>query len=304
MRHGATPRSTRRSAPEGALAQLSRQDFVAQRDPAIADDPVAVGVATVPAGRPPAGAAPASTGHHRQPSTRRRAPREPQRTLQMLMSGLGALIVFGICGLSGFFVVADERHGHAEAAERTAGTDRIQTRSVDSQPLTLQEVFPDPQIRVTPSAAPYSVGMTHIDTDCDIAATGRLGDVLSDHACSQVVRAGITAPYGDYRVTAGVFNLAEATDAAVVGEQARHLVETGGGTFAAMDSHGPDADPLAQPLAQVGWHEHGHYLVYCVISRPDGLVVTDEDSFARRITADLVESYLVEEILGRRRSGT
>jgi hypothetical protein len=304
MRHGATPRSARRAAPERGLALLSRHGFVAQRDAAVACHPVAVGVAAVPTGRPPSGAAPASTGQHRQPSARRRAPREPQRTLQVLMSGLGALIVFGICGLSGFFVVADERRGHAEAAERTPGPEGIQSRSVDPEPLTLQEVFPDSQIRVTPGAAPYSVGMTHIDTDCDIAATGRLGDVLADHACSQVVRASLTAPYGAYRVTAGVFNLAEAADAAVVGEQARHLVETGGGTFAAMASHGPGTDPLAQPLAQVGWHEHGHYLVYCVISRPDGLVVTNEDSSARRITADLVESYLVEEILGRRASGT
>jgi hypothetical protein len=222
----------------------------------------------------------------------------------MLTSGLAALIVFAICGLSGFFVVADERRGHAEAAERTPAPDLIKSRSVDPQPLTLQEVFPDPQIRLVPDAASYSVGMTHIDTDCDIAATGRLGDVLSEHACSQVVRASITAPYGGYRVTAGVFNLAEAADAALIGEQARHLVETGGGTFAAMASHGPGTDPLVQPLAQVGWREHGHYLVYCVISRPDGLVVSDEDSFARRITADLVESYLVEEILGRRESST
>ena len=221
----------------------------------------------------------------------------------MLMSGLGALIVFGICGLSGFFVVADERRGHAEAAERTSGPDGIRSRSVDPEPLTLQEVFPDPEIRVLPGAA-YSIEMTHIDTDCDIAATGRLGDVLSDHACSQVVRASITAPYGGYRVTAGVFNLADAADAALVGEQAGHLVETGGGTFAAMASHGPGTDPLDQPLAQIGWREHGHYLVYCVISRPDGLVVNDEDAFARRITADLVESYLVEEILGRRESST
>jgi hypothetical protein len=223
----------------------------------------------------------------------------------MLMSGLGALIVCGICGLSGFFVVADERRGHgAEAAARSVEPDRISSRRVDAEPLTLQEVFPKPQVRPVPGAAPYTVAVTHIDADCHIAATGRLGAVLSDHACSQVVRASLTAPYGGYRVTAGVFNLAEATDAAVVGEQARYLVESGGGTFAAMATGTADADPLAQPLAQVGWHERGHYLVYCVISRPDGGVVRDEDAYARRITADLVESYLRGEILGRRASRT
>jgi hypothetical protein len=223
----------------------------------------------------------------------------------MVMSGLGALIVLGVCGLSGFFVVADERRGHgAEAAPRTPEPDRISSRRVDAEPLTLQEVFPKPQIRLLPDAGPYTVRMTHIDTDCDIAVIGRLGRVLSDHACSQVVRASLTAPYGGYRVTAGVFNLAEAADAAVAGEQARYLVETGGGTFAAMATGSAGADPLAQPLAQVGWHEHGHYLVYCVISRPDGEVVSDEDAYASRITADLVETYLGGQILARRASGT
>jgi hypothetical protein len=131
-----------------------------------------------------------------------------------------------------------------------------------------------------------------------------MGTVLSDHACSQVVRASMTAPYGGYVVTAGVFNLAEAADAARAGEQARYLVESGGGTFAALAVDTPGTDPLAQPLAQVGWHEHGHYLVYCVISRPDGRVVTDEDPYASRITADLVESYLGRKILGGRASRT
>jgi hypothetical protein len=73
--------------------------------------------------------------------------------------------------------------------------------------------------------------------------------VLADHACSQVVRAELTAPYGGYRVTAGLFNLAEAADAAEVSEQARQLVETGGGTFAAM-RRGPA--PIRSPAAGPG----------------------------------------------------
>jgi hypothetical protein len=223
--------------------------------------------------------------------------------LQILMSGLGALIVLGICGLSGFFIVADERHGHGAAAASRTGNAAIATRRLDNRPLTLTEVFPRAEIRLAPGTAPYAVGMTHIDTDCDIAVTGRLGAVLSDHGCTQVVRASMTAPYGGYRVTAGVFNLANAVDAVQVGERAEQLVETGTGTFAAMAAGGPGTDPLAQPPAQVGWHERGHYLVYCVISRPDGHVVSDADPYARRITADLVTSYLGENVLGRRSSG-
>src|SRR5690348_2533128 len=192
MRHGATPRSTRRAAPDGGLAVLVRT----------AGPPVAVGVAPVPPRQrraPSPGAVTVSTGQHRQAPARRRASREPQRTLQMVMSGLGALIVLSVCGLGGFFVVADERRGHgAEAAPHSPELDRISSRRVDAQPLTLQEVFPKPQIRLLPDAAPYAIRMTHIDTDCDIAVIGRLGRVLSDHACSQVVRASLTAPYGHY----------------------------------------------------------------------------------------------------------
>jgi hypothetical protein len=230
-----------------------------------------------------------------------KTPLEPQRTMQLVMSGLGAVIMLAICGLSGFFIIAEERRGHgAEAAGRSGPPARdISTRDVDPVPLTLEEVFPEAaQIKVAGSA--YRMEMTHIDTDCDIAATGDLGPILKDHSCTQVVRASMTAPYGNYHVTAGLFNLADQAGAAEVGEQVRQLVETGGGTFAAMAGGGPGTDPRTQPLSQVGWHDRGHFLLYCVISRPDGQIVPDGDLSARRITADLIESYLGEQILGKR----
>jgi hypothetical protein len=218
------------------------------------------------------------------------------------MRGLAAVILLAICGLTGFFIVADERRSHdvrtTGAVPGTAPTGN--SRDVDPIPLRLEEVFPGTEIRLVSGAAPYRVGMTHIDTDCDIAATGKLGAVLEDHSCSQVVRASLTAPYGGYLVTAGIFNLADGTAAAQVGERVRRLVEAGDGTFAAMSSGGPGTDPLRQPLAQVGWHERGHYLTYCVIVRPDGEVVRDDDQYAERITVDLVESYLGDQILGKR----
>jgi hypothetical protein len=218
------------------------------------------------------------------------------------MSGLAAMILLAICGLSGFFIVADERRGHDPKLTGTVPSTgpTIRSRDIDPMPLRLDEVFPGNEIRMVSGAAPYVVGMTHIDTDCDIAATGRLGAVLEDHSCNQVVRASLTAPYGGYQVTAGIFNLADDTGAAQVGERARQLVEGGDGTFAAMSAGGPGTDPLRQPMAQVSWHERGHYLIYCVIVRPDGEVVRDNDPYARRITLDLLESYLGDQILGRR----
>jgi hypothetical protein len=221
------------------------------------------------------------------------------------MSGLGVLILAAICGLSGFFVIAELRRGHrAEAiAKAPQATLDVGSRLLDPKPLTLEEVFPDPEIRLSAGAPPYPVDLVHIDTDCAIATTGLAGDLLNGHACSQVVRASITAPYGGYHVTAGVFNLADAAGAAEVSRRLGELVESDRGGFAAMADGGPGSDPSIQPLSQAGWHEHGHYLVYCVISRPDGQVVRNDDPYAPRITADLVESYLGGQILAARSLG-
>jgi hypothetical protein len=241
-------------------------------------------------------------GQHRQPQSRRRAWNEPQRATQLMMSGLAAVILLAIFGLSAFVVIADLRRGR----DATATTEMpsiplaIGSRDLDPSPLTLDEIFPESEIRLVSGAATYVVGMTHIDTDCDIAATGKLGVTLRDHACSQVVRASMTAPYGGYGVTAGIFNLVDERGAAQIGERARQLVETGDGTFAAMSTGGPGTDPTRQPLAQVGWRERGHYLIYCVIVRPDGQIVRDDDPYAQRIIGDLVESYLGDQILGKR----
>ena len=211
------------------------------------------------------------------------------------MSGLGVLIVLAVCGLSGFFVVADERRDRgAEAAER-AGAERLAARTTDPAPLTLGEVFPGRWIQPDPGSGRYAVGTVHADAECGAATLGRLGEVLDGYGCSQVVRAAIVAPYGGYRVTAGVVNLPDAASAARSGEEVRRLVEAGEGSFATLGS-------IRRPLAQVGWREHGHYLVFCVISRPDAGVVRDDDRYAERITVDLVESYLIQQVLGRRAS--
>jgi hypothetical protein len=276
MIHGSLPRAAHRAAPEGGLALLVKQSRATESSPG---------------------------GQHRQPAAQRRTPREPQRTMQLLMSGLGAMIMLAICGLSGFFVIAEERRGHAEAAGRTTpDIGKISTRAADGTPLSLDEVFPSREIRLIEGAAPYAIGMRHIDTDCNIAATGELGRLLERHGCSQVIRASMVAPYGGYQVTAGVFNLVDQAAAAQAGEQARQLVEGGYGTFAAMAADGPGTDPQDQPVAQVNWHEVGHYLVYCVIARPDGQIVRDDDEYAQRITLDLIESYLNGQILKQRES--
>jgi len=280
--------------------------------------------------RPTHRVSPAGTGQHRQPTARatvpvppqrhrppqfigrrtlqftgRRALREPERAPQRMMSGLAAAIVLSICGLVAFFIVADERRVHAEPVAAAPVPWSISSRDVDPAPLSLAEVFPGAEIRLVSGSEPYRATMTHIDTDCETATTGALGRLLATHGCSQVVRAALTAPYGGYQVTAGIFNLADQAGATRVGEQVRGLVESGGGGFAAMAVGAmPGAHPGSVPGSQVGWHEQGHFLIYCVITRPDAQPVPAADRYAERITVELIEEYLGKDKIGARAAAT
>jgi hypothetical protein len=241
------------------------------------------------------------TGQHRPPPRtsnrrqRRRAPREPERTAQLLVRGLAALILLGLVAMTAFFVFSGDRRQDAEAATGPKA-DQLASRTVDTAPLTVEEVFPDPREVRPPTARPYRITMTHTDADCRTATTGALGPLLVVHGCSQVVRAGMTAPYDGYEVTAGLFNLADETGAATVDDQLRDLVVTADGGFARLPAGPPDA----LPTSQVGWRTTGHYLLYCVITRTDGKLVTSDDPVAERITSELVDSYLGTAVLGRR----
>lgn len=229
--------------------------------------------------------------------------------MQLVMSGLGVLIMIGICGLSGFFIVADKRHAHgAHAADidtvrpasaSVSASGDIGSRSADPAPLAVDEVFPAEEIVMVPGATPYQLRLKHIDTDCPVAATGSLAQLLQDHGCSQVVRATLVAPVAGYLVTAGVFNLSDEAGARTVSKQVKPLMDSGRGGFAGMVA-GPGTEPVETPSAQVGWHSRGHYLLYCVIARPDGRAIREGDPYAEHIVFDLVESYLRDGVLGRR----
>jgi len=218
------------------------------------------------------------------------------------MSGLAAVIVLSICGLVGFFIVAEERRVHPEpGSSATPAPWAISSRAVDPDPLALAEIFPGALISLISGDDPYRVVMTHVDSDCEIATTGTVGRILAEQDCSQVVRAAMTAPYGGYRVTAGIFNLADETRATAAGQQVRALVESGAGSFAAMAAGAaPGSEPRAEPDSRVGWRPFGHYLVYCVIARPDGRAVAADDPYARRIIVDLLDTYLAQEKLAGR----
>lgn len=233
-----------------------------------------------------------SAGQHRSSA------RQPQRTAQFMVRVLAAVILLALISMTAFFVLAGRRGGGESAEADPVEAGMLASRTADAAPLTVEEVFPDRTALRPPGVSPYRITMIHIDANCRTATTGELGDLLTQHGCSQIVRAGLVAPYGDYRVTAGLFNLADAAGAVDVDNVLRGLVETGDGGFATLPAG--RADPDDPPTAQIGWHTRGHYLLYCVINRPDGSVVAADDPYAARITGDLVDTYLGTSVLGRR----
>ncbi|GAB2625976.1 hypothetical protein Aab01nite_83900 [Paractinoplanes abujensis] len=198
---------------------------------------------------------------------------EPQRAVQWLTQGLAGVILLGLVMMVGLLVT---------------GSDRRQQEPAGAQPPALGDVFgPSDVLRPAGAAGAYRIEMRHFGRDCADATTGNLGGLLDRHGCSEVVRAGLISPYEGYQVTAGVFALADAGAAAAVNDLVREQVVGGLGGFRTLPA--TSGDPEA---ASVGWHVRDNLLLYCVITRPDGALVPDDDPYAKRITAEIVDNHL------------
>lgn len=232
------------------------------------------------------------------------ATRDQKRTWQWVIGGLGTLVLLAVCGLGSYFIIADERQGRAgrDSADSTQPTvlpRDISSRVVDPAPLTEPEVFPSPQIVINPAEPPYQVLKTQAGTDCATAATGEINTLLADLGCDQVVRGTLRSPAGDHLVTAGVFNLADATGAEWAHQQIKVIVDGGKGRFQGLGA-GAGTEAVTLDSAQVGWHVRGHFLVYCVIARTDRTAIGDDDPYARQILFDMIELHLRGGVLERR----
>ncbi|MEU4693252.1 hypothetical protein [Actinoplanes sp. NPDC023714] len=220
---------------------------------------------------------PGPAGQHRTPRPRRQRHlrREPHQAARMLTHGLASLIVLGIVVMLAFLVVADD--GNRPATDPGAP---------DRTPLTAAEIFPD-------RASLFRVGEARVEADCPVAVTGGLRSVLRGYGCSQAVRASLTVPYADYRVTAGVLTLPDAQSAASAGERVREQVETGDGGFAVLSGAG------TTPGTPVIWRTHDHYLLYCVILSPGDELVPNDDPAVTRIMTEVLDTHLANTLAGR-----
>ncbi len=227
-----------------------------------------------------------------------------KRTWQLIIGGLGVLILLTVCGITSYFLLADDQNGLAgqsggAAAEATALPRDISSRDIDPEPLTVAEVFPGKEIVINVEESAYQVLKTQASKDCKTATSGELNTLLAELDCSQVVRATLRSPTGIYLMTAGIFNLADATGAELAHDKTKSIVDSRTGGFQGLIA-GRGTDALALPSAQVGWHVRGHYLVYCVIAKADGTPIGENDPFARESLANVIESYLRGRILENR----
>ncbi|WFE25105.1 hypothetical protein O7623_16960 [Solwaraspora sp. WMMD791] len=223
---------------------------------------------------------------------------------QVVISGLSVLLMLGVCGLSSFFIVADERNGRvaagvAEPGDPTPAPRDISSREVDPAPLTVEEVFPTGDIVIDPAEPPYQLLKTQVEARCRAAVAGDIGPMLDELGCNQVVRGTLRSPTGEYLITTGVFNLADATGAEWAHTRIKPLVDEEKGRFQGMIAD-EGTEAVALSSAQVGWHSLGHFLMYCVIARADGEPVPTDDPYARQILFDMLQLHLQAGVLEKR----
>lgn len=221
---------------------------------------------------------------------------------QAIITCLGVVALLSVCGLSSFFIVADERQGRdamASGAAPPAVPRDIGSREVDPEPLSVAEVFPGKQLAPDPTQPPYRVLRTQASKDCRGAAAGRVARLLHELGCTQVVRGTLRTSDERYLVTAGVFNLADVEGAEWAREKIKPMVEAEQGRFHGLLA-GRGTEAIALSSAQVGWHVRGHYLVYCVVARADRKPIADGDPRVSQILTDLLETHLRGTVIERR----
>jgi hypothetical protein len=230
-------------------------------------------------------------------------PGEPRsRRWYMVIASVATVAVLATCGLFTYLLMQDELAGRSGAqADDSAPAEPaprdISSREVDPEPLTEDEVFPTSEIIVNPEEPPYEVLGTQHLTDCAAAGADALADLLGELDCTQVVRATLRSPTGDYLITTGVLNLATEEEADRAYDEIGELIDAGTGRFLGMVA-GEGTEPIVLSQTHSGWDYRGHYLIYAVIARSDGTEFSEADNRGvDLIIWDMVEVHLRSGVL-------
>lgn len=212
--------------------------------------------------------------------------------------------LLAVCGLSALFIVKDERAGTSALANGASPVPSvmprdISSRDVDKAPLTVAEVYPTNEIVIVPGQPAYQVLKTQEMADCRPAATDDLVKQLAAAGCSQVVRATMKSPTGEYLVTGGIFNLANQAEADKVYDAIRPLIDANKGRFTGLMA-GKGTEPIVLSSTHLGWQVRGHFLIYCVIARADRKQFQPGDPYANQIIYDIMTLHLRNTVLEKR----
>jgi hypothetical protein len=188
--------------------------------------------------------------------------------------------------------------------EQSAAADGrdLDSRDTDQLALTVREVFPGKQLVVSDGKPAYQVLKTQASTNCTVAATGEVGNLLGRLGCNQVVRATLRSPDGQYLVTAGLFNLTDVASAQRARDRIRQMLDERQGRFQGMAA-GDRTEVVAKAAARVGWQVRGHFIAYCLVTRANGEQISSTDAKTRDILYDMIEAYLNRGVLERRANG-
>ncbi|SCE78241.1 hypothetical protein GA0074695_1075 [Micromonospora viridifaciens] len=228
----------------------------------------------------------------------------------MLIGGAAVLVLLALCGLAVATLLQNQTDtppatlpSNQPVVEQSAtaeGRD-LKSRDTDQLALTVKEVFPGRSLAVS-NGGSYRVLKAEASSNCAVAATGEIADLLTRLGCNQVVRATLRSADGDYLLTAGLFNLTDEASAQRARDRIRQMLDERQGRLQGMTA-GDDTEAVAEAAARVGWQVRGHYIAYCLVTQADGERISSTDAKTREILYDMIEVHLNRGVLERRANG-
>lgn len=148
----------------------------------------------------------------------------------------------------------------------------LNTASQDSKPLTLEEVFADPEAKAYKDSSDDTTfnlqGSGRLDTDCGSTVSGaELKTVLQRYGCTQVVRAAYVSTDQRWAGEIAIFNLRDVTSAnAFLGDLDP---KSGKGFFIPITGPSP-VDKFGSSVTGAQSGAYGHFVVVGWAGRVDG----------------------------------
>jgi len=213
---------------------------------------------------------------------------------------ISVVMVLAVCSFTSWQLLRDESTPIGEPTEGPGVVLRdISTRAADSTPLSVADVFPNPEVPAAePDWPPYVLmGVPHISEDCSGAVDGEVRRLVVANGCSQVVRASFGSGDNMYFVTAGILNLPDATVAGTLFTSITSLIESGQGRFLGYISAPGVNDVLYRAPPHMAMVVRGHFLLYSVIVRQDGADLAPDE--AEYVVYDLLKAYLRDTVIER-----